>query len=48
MDYAEVCSADCFYESKNMLVIKSDECIDCGVCELSVRSMQSSPIPNKI
>ena len=24
---------DCFYEGKNMLVIKPDECIDCGVCE---------------
>lgn len=24
---------DCFYEGENMLVIKPDECIDCGVCE---------------
>ena len=29
----EVCPVDCFYERKNMLVIKPDECIDCGVCE---------------
>ena len=31
IDYIEVCPVDCFYESKNMLVIKTDECIDCGV-----------------
>jgi ferredoxin len=29
----EVCPVDCFYEGENMLVIKADECIDCGVCE---------------
>ena len=29
----DVCPVDCFYEGKNMLVIKPDECIDCGVCE---------------
>ena len=34
MDCVEVCPVDCFYEGKNMLVIKPDECIDCGVCEL--------------
>ena len=28
-----VCPVDCFYEGENMLVIKPDECIDCGVCE---------------
>ena len=33
MDSVEVCPVDCFYEGKNMLVIKPDECIDCGVCE---------------
>ena len=33
MDCAEVCTVDCFYEGENMLVIKPDECIDCGVCE---------------
>jgi len=32
-DCVEVCPVDCFYEGANMLVIKSDECIDCGVCE---------------
>ena len=32
-DCVEVCPVDCFYEGVNMLVIKSDECIDCGVCE---------------
>ena len=33
-DCVEVCPVDCFYESKDglMLVIKPDECIDCGVC----------------
>ena len=24
---------DCFYEGESMLVIRPDECIDCGVCE---------------
>ena len=33
MDCVEVCPVDCFYEGKNMLVSKPDECIDCGVCE---------------
>ena len=33
MDFVEVCPVDCFYEGENMLVIKPDECIDCGVCE---------------
>ena len=33
MDCVEVCPVDCFYEGKNMLVIKPDECIDCGVYE---------------
>ena len=33
MDCVEVCPIDCFYEGKNMLVIKPDQCIDCGVCE---------------
>ncbi len=33
MDCVEVCPVDCFYEGENMLVIKADECIDCGVCE---------------
>jgi ferredoxin len=33
MDCVEVCPVDCFYEGENMLVIHSDECIDCGVCE---------------
>jgi ferredoxin len=32
-DCVEVCPVDCFYEGENMLVIKADECIDCGVCE---------------
>ena len=26
MDCIEVCPVDCFYEGKNMLVIKPDEC----------------------
>ena len=29
----KVCSVDCFYKSRNMLVIKTDECIDCGIWE---------------
>ena len=33
MDCVEVCPVNCFYEGKNMLVMKQDECIDCGVCE---------------
>ena len=33
LDCVEVCPVDCFYEGKNILVIKPDECIDCGVCE---------------
>ena len=33
MDCVEVCPVDCFYEGKNMLVIKPAECIDCGDCE---------------
>lgn len=33
MDCVEVCPVDCFYEGENTLVIKSTECIDCGVCE---------------
>ncbi len=32
-DCVEVCPVDCFYEGENMLVIKAEECIDCGVCE---------------
>jgi ferredoxin len=32
-DCVTVCPVDCFYEGENMLVIKPDECIDCGVCE---------------
>ena len=33
MDCVEVCPVDCFYEGENMIVIHTDECIDCGVCE---------------
>ncbi|MFK7891013.1 MAG: ferredoxin FdxA [Granulosicoccus sp.] len=32
-DCVDACPVDCFYEGENMLVIKPDECIDCGVCE---------------
>ena len=32
-DCVEVCPVDCFYEGENTLVIKPEECIDCGVCE---------------
>ena len=33
LDCVEVCPVDCFYEGKNMIVIKPDEYIDCDVCE---------------
>ena len=36
-DCVEVCPVDCFYEEENMLVIKPDECIDCGVVNQSVQ-----------
>jgi ferredoxin len=32
-DCVEVCPVNCFYEGPNFLVIKPDECIDCGACE---------------
>jgi ferredoxin len=32
-DCVEVCPVTCFYEGPNFLVIKPDECIDCGACE---------------
>jgi len=32
-DCIEVCPIDCFYEGENMIVIDTEECIDCGVCE---------------
>ena len=45
LDCVEVCPVDCFYEGKNMLVIKPDECIGCGVfMNLSAHLMQSSQI----
>ena len=34
MDCVKVYPVDCFYEGKNILVIKPDECIDYDVCEL--------------
>ena len=33
LDCVEVYPVDYFQEGKNVLVIKPDECIDCGVCE---------------
>ena len=32
-DCVEVCPVDCFYEGENMIVINTEECIDCAVCE---------------
>jgi ferredoxin len=32
-DCLQSCPATCFYEGQNMLVIKPEECIDCGACE---------------
>ena len=31
-DCVDVCPVDCFYEGVNFLVIRPDECIDCGAC----------------
>ena len=45
-DCVDVCPVDCFYEGKNMLVIKPDECIDCGVCEPNVQWMPLKLILN--
>ncbi|WP_421477806.1 ferredoxin FdxA [Agrobacterium tumefaciens] len=33
MDCVEVCPVECFYAGENMLVIRPDQCIDCGICE---------------
>ncbi len=33
MDCVEVCPVDAFFVGEVMLVINSDECICCGVCE---------------
>jgi ferredoxin len=35
MDCLAVCPVDCFHEGENMLVIKAEECIDCGACEIA-------------
>jgi ferredoxin len=32
-DCVQSCPATCFYEGKSMLVIKPEDCIDCGACE---------------
>lgn len=29
----DVCPVDCIYDVARMLVINTDECIDCGACE---------------
>ena len=34
MDCVYVCPVECFYEGKNMLVIKSNQYTDYGVCKL--------------
>ena len=31
-DCVDVCPVDCFYEGVNMLVIRAEECTDCGAC----------------
>ena len=33
MTGVQTCALPIFYEGENMLVIKPEECIDCGVCE---------------
>ena len=47
MDCVEVCPVDCFYEGENMLVIKPDECIDCGVCETECQINAIEPDTNE-
>lgn len=32
-DCVEVCPVDCFHEGPNFLVIDTEECIDCSLCE---------------
>lgn len=32
-DCIEVCPVDCFYEGEDMIVINTEDCIDCAVCE---------------
>ena len=47
MDCVEVCPVDCFYEGKNMLVIKPDECIDCLLyTSPSPRDLSTSRMPS--
>ena len=47
MDCVEVCPVDCFYEGKNMLVIKPDECIDCLLyTSPSPRDFEASRMPS--
>ena len=47
MDCVDVCPVDWFYEGENMLVIKPDECIDCGVCEPECPINAIEPDTNK-
>ena len=39
-DCVDVCPVDCFYEGKNMLVIKPDECIDSGKHVIQITTEQ--------
>ena len=41
MDCVEVCPVDCFYEGKNMLVIKPDECIAVSYTHLTLPTIYS-------
>ena len=43
MDCVKVYPVDYFYEGKNILVIKPDECIDCGVREPECPIYASKP-----
>ena len=46
-DCVDVCPVDCFYEGKNMLVIKPDECIDCLLyTSPSPRDVEESRMPS--
>ena len=47
-DCIEVCPVDCFHEGENMIVINTEECIDCAVCEpeCPVDAMKPDTIPD--
>jgi ferredoxin len=46
-DCVDICPMDCFHEGENMLVIRPDDCIDCGICvpECPVGAIKSDSEP---